>query len=301
LRQITGPICSMIHHLEKNSTRASWIFPLFMALLKDYDQWKKKPEVLRWFTLDTIDAVGEKIRMRWHRIGLNQRSTLVPLKNDIWLAAFVFDPYYTPNSLDCDNILGIDWVESVRGLLAKFYQARELENAVLEIYDLVLHKGRWGDEIESRKLTIKPPDDMTYSSEIAKVMWQQDQMIPVLSVWEVIGSKQFNLCADLAIRLSVLAVQSANVERVCKAHGVIHTKTRNRLVNKSVQMLLFCYVNLRLLRKETSMVAKFLLSAIHDELDEEVLDEGGLDAVEVESNDEDQEAEDSDGSINILD
>jgi hypothetical protein len=66
------------------------------------------------------------------------------------------------------------------------------------------------------------------------------------------------------------------VERVCKAHGVIHTKTRNRLVNKpTVQRLLFCYVNLRLLRKETSTVAKFLLSAIHDELDEVELDEGG--------------------------
>ena len=38
---------------------------------------------------------------------------------------------------------------------------------------------------------------------------------------------------------------------------------------------MFCYVNLCLLRKETSTVAKFLLSVIPDELDEVELDEGG--------------------------
>ena len=64
-------------------------------------------------------------------------------------------------------------------------------------------------------------------------------------------------------------LQSANVERVCKAHGVIHTKSRNRLTNQSVHNLLFCYVNLRLLRKESTLVAKFLLSAIEDELDDD--------------------------------
>jgi hypothetical protein len=123
--------------------------------------------------------------------------------------------------------------------------------------------------------SILQPGDMEFSSHIEKVIWQQNRMISVLSAWQVIGANQFILCSDLAIRLSVLAVQSANVERVCKAHGVIHTKARNRLVNKSVQRLLFCYVNLRLLGKETSTVAKFLHSAIDDELDEAELDEGG--------------------------
>jgi hypothetical protein len=52
-------------------------------------------------------------------------------------------------------------------------------------------------------------------------------------------------------------------------------------MNKLVQMLLFCYINLLLSRKENSIVAKFLLSAIHDELDE-----GGLDNRELDSRDE---------------
>jgi hypothetical protein len=36
-------------------------------------------------------------------------------------------------------------------ILAKFYQLWELENAVLEVYDLVLRMEHWGDEIEKRK------------------------------------------------------------------------------------------------------------------------------------------------------
>jgi hypothetical protein len=76
---------------------------------------------------------------------------------------------------------------------------------------------------------------MEFSSHTDKAIWQQNQMIYVLSVWQVLGANQFTLCANLAIHLSVLAVQSANVERVCKAHAVIHTKARNRLVNKLVQ------------------------------------------------------------------
>ena len=110
-----------------------------------------------------------------------------------------------------------------------------LDNDMLEVYDLVLLKGQWGDEIKRRQATIIPPENMELSSQIDKVLiWQQNQMISVLSAWQVVGMKQLSLSANLALHLSVLTVQSANVERVCKAHGVLHTKTRNWLVNKSV-------------------------------------------------------------------
>jgi hypothetical protein len=78
----------------------------------------------------------------------------------------------------------------------------------------VQQKGYWGDEIKRRKATIEPPENMKFSCQIDKVIWQQKQMISVLSAWQVVGVKEFTLCADLAIRLSVLAVQSANVEIV---------------------------------------------------------------------------------------
>jgi hypothetical protein len=46
-----------------------------------------------------------------------------------------------------------------------------------------------------------------------------------------------------------MSTQSADVELVCKAHTVVHTKVRNRLNNKPVHQLISCYVNLRLIRK----------------------------------------------------
>jgi len=69
--------------------------------------------------------------------------------------------------------------------------------------------------------------------------------------WDILGKSVYNNDAfhDLGRRCLYIAVQSADVERSCKAHGLIHTQVRNRLKNKTVQKLLYLYVNLRLLKK----------------------------------------------------
>ena len=71
--------------------------------------------------------------------------------------------------------------------------------------------------------------------------------------WRVDGTRAHGALvasvAEVAVRLFVLAIQSADVERVCKAHKVIHTKVRNRHRSKLVHTYLFTYVNLRLIRK----------------------------------------------------
>ena len=63
--------------------------------------------------------------------------------------------------------------------------------------------------------------------------------------WDIIATsnytKQFH---NLGKHVISLAIQSANVERSCKAYGHIHTKVRNRLKNKNVQELLHLYVNM---------------------------------------------------------
>ena len=76
------------------------------------------------------------------------------------------------------------------------------------------------------------------------------------------------MLAPVAVRLAVVAIQSADVERSCKAHKIIHTKARSRLYTKTVQQLLFAYINLRLLSKCTAEMGDFLmqsLSACDDE------------------------------------
>jgi len=72
------------------------------------------------------------------------------------------------------------------------------------------------------------------------------------------------LLQKVSIRLFEVCPQSASVERVCKAEGVIHTETRSRLSNVTVQMLLYLYVNLRLLNKLTSELGDFFTDGTRD-------------------------------------
>ena len=81
--------------------------------------------------------------------------------------------------------------------------------------------------------------------------------------------EQFPKLQVVAVRLFEASPQSASVERVCKAEGVVHTSMRARLSNVTVQMLLYLYVNLRLINKLTSEMGDFFLDAMRDSNNEE--------------------------------
>ena len=140
-----------------------------------------------------------------------------------------------------------------------------------------------GDQTKVFQKSIEIPQDKSFKTAVEEVIFKQQNMIPTRNAWEVLGQSQHKRLSEVAIRLSVLAVQSANVERVCKARSVIHTKARNRLKIKSVNMLLFCYVNLRLLKKDNTSVGEFLEDAILEEeieLSEEVNDTDEVEDIE---------------------
>ena len=116
-------------------------------------------------------------------------------------------------------------------------------------------------------MLIRPPENMVFANKVERVIWQQKKMGQAVNDWQLTGGSQFSLLAPVAVRLAVVAIQSADVERSCKAHKIIHTKARSRLYTKTVQQLLFAYINLRLLNKCTEM-GDFLmqsLSACDDE------------------------------------
>ena len=69
------------------------------------------------------------------------------------------------------------------------------------------------------------------------------------NTWKLTLATEYPKLKDLGVRLLEVGTQSADVERVCKAHKVVHTKVRNRLLNKNVKTLLYCYVSLRLLNR----------------------------------------------------
>ena len=253
LRGITGPLCKAIH-LKSAKCRASWVYPMFIAVLKDYDVWKQKYATKRCFGEETIKKVGEVIMGRW--LGVYEAgSTIVPIKDNTWLMVYLMDPYYMPDDLDGDQkydaLLGIEWLDVANEVLKDFYQDDiEAHRAELEFFEAIKKQGRWGKHVQKIKNSLKLPEGKQYDFEVEKVITKQKLMRSTRYAWDLVGSKQFPRLKDIGIRLSVLAVQSANVERVCKVHGVVHTKSRNRLTLPRVIKLIFCYVNLRLLQKE---------------------------------------------------
>lgn len=99
--------------------------------------------------------------------------------------------------------------------------------------------------------------------------------------WETVGRSEFVHVHVIARRLAVVAIQSVDVERVCKAYKIIHTKIRSRLRSVVVQQLLFTYINLRLLNKCNQPMDDFLTAAIRHEQNESEDEELYDDAVYV--------------------
>ena len=99
-----------------------------------------------------------------------------------------------------------------------------------------------------------PPVGASFGHLQYEIKWQKAALNSrhPANIWKLHLSEQFPKLFDIALRLLMMGTQSADVERVCKANKVVHSKVRNRLTDKNVRMLLYCYVNLRLLKKHTS-------------------------------------------------
>jgi len=68
-------------------------------------------------------------------------------------------------------------------------------------------------------------------------------------LWLTTFGSQFPLLMDVAVRLLSMLTHSCDVERNCKIQKIVKTKTCNKLLNKNVFKLAYCYSNLRLLKK----------------------------------------------------
>ena len=130
---------------------------------------------------------------------------------------------------------------------------------------LIARQGMWAQEIKRRQNSVRLSENELSSCtyNIEKEILKQNKMQLDGSTelgWDILGKSVYNNDAfhDLGRRCLYIAVQSADVERSCKAHGLIHTQVRNRLKNKTVQKLLYLYVNLRLLKKMEAPPDNFL-------------------------------------------
>jgi hypothetical protein len=152
---------------------------------------------------------------------------------------------------DFDN-LPPEWLDECRSILERFYRNGELLEAEGELMDLVEHNenSKFGAELSCARRALGELSDAGHS-EVGKVAAVQIESLKHCphQKWRLIFSTEMPKLYQIARRLLVMSTQSADVERVCKAHKVVHTKVRNRLKNNVVHEILHCYVSLRLLKK----------------------------------------------------
>ena len=134
--------------------------------------------------------------------------------------------------------------------------------AVNEINSLVARIGSWGQYMRlcQRGKELTEEESLKAKTNVNKVIMKQHKTIldgAMETAWEV-HKNSFPTLYDLGQRILALSIESADVERVCKANGLIHSKSRNRLRHSNVQKLLFCYVNLRLIKSQYGKDEDFL-------------------------------------------
>ena len=80
------------------------------------------------------------------------------------------------------------------------------------------------------------------------------------------ANKSYPKLLKIAVRLLALVPNSCSVERVCSQHKLVASKIRGRLSNKMIQMLLYCYVNMRLINNCPPTTLGFLEDILNDQL-----------------------------------
>ena len=246
-------LSAFCHFLETAGCRGSFLYRLYVALVMDTNIWADRMETKMRLSEETIRDVVDSILLRWEGCG-----TKAGLYAPQYLMAMILDPAmvppvdHLPNNwlTECDKILGQFYHQDGEQSALDFLAARnELKNCVNKA-------GSFGAESKMKQNLLenavgKPPSSdefghVAYEIKLMKKLLETDD--PAVS-WKCDLGNEFPKLKDIAIRLMEMGTQSADVERVCKAHKIVHTKVRNRLTNKNVNLLLHCYVNLRLLKK----------------------------------------------------
>lgn len=253
MHEIFGSVSKIIHHLESVKARSSWVYMIVNAIMNHFNEWAGKSRTIRNLKSETIGKVKNAIISRW--LGSGRK---VGLMQNIHILAWIIDPYTCPSPDDLPH----GWEEACKKVFDEFFELDvENINAMKELKDLLLRKGEWGYVIRTKQDEIGPKEK-SFCTAVDMLIWQQKNMKSTIEDWELTGIKQFPVLGRLAKRLVCLSVQSANVERVCKSHKVIHSKIRNRLHVHTVHMLLYCFVNLRLIRRCNDELGDFLLQCL---------------------------------------
>ena len=250
LSQLFSIASAYVHHQETPGIRASFILPLYKALERDVEVWIEK-KGRNNFMAPTMASIRDCIRVRW--IGV-PRQNLIGIYAPQYLMAWILDPVMSPER----EVLPQCWKADCGSIVKRFYpEGPDRLAAMSELRSCILRENTFGEELELAqkelgKMSGLPPAVGTLGHVAHEIKRQKValQSTDPVQLWKLdIGPTCPKLC-DIALRLLMMGTQSADVERACKANKLVHTKVRNRLSNKNVKMLLFCYRNLRVLKKD---------------------------------------------------
>ena len=99
---------------------------------------------------------------------------IIPFKSDIWTAAAMFDPYYTPThekytSQVRDGVL--NYVDSISRLIKPYLDDDQLDDQLLmmeeEVNSMVMRRGKWDDLIHKFQRSLPEPP-VTLTSNVEK-------------------------------------------------------------------------------------------------------------------------------------
>jgi len=244
-------LSSFVHHQETPACRASFLHPLYAALKNDVKSWADDRKTKNLFLEATITAIQDCVHKRW--MGTH---TTIGLFAPHHMMAWMLDPAFAPDSSDLPD----DWREHCEKIIKRFQSLPEDQlDAMNQLEGCVLKRGSFGKQAEQVQQSIRaiagapPPATTTLhvNYEIKRQKAALKHNNPT-NCWRMeVGSENSKL-QNLALRLMQMGTQSADVERVCKANKIVHSKIRNRLTNDKVNKLLHCHVNLRLLNRHST-------------------------------------------------
>ncbi len=259
VQKLFSILSAFVHHQETPGTRASFVLPLFKALRKDVNVWVTRKGSDTDFNKRTLEAIKQKITNRWMGHNDSTGRKISGLYGPQFLMATMVDPFFCVDQDDLPS----SWEAQCKKIIKRFHPVTDdpvssLANqaAIAELDELALCSGKFGEIADDCKQTIKaqvgqPPTASNFGHVAHEIKHQKavlESRHPA-NLWRLHLGQKFPKLYDLALRLLMMGTQSADVERVCKANKIVHSKVRNRLSNKNVKMLLYCYVNLRLLKK----------------------------------------------------
>lgn len=266
LCKLFAPLSAFSEHLNRSECRASWMYSLFEALLKDVSEWCEDEEnKLALKTEETFNVVNNAVKCCWHGDGLNEPGLLTPQL----VLAMLLDPTTCPSS----DGLPAEWESESEKVLKRFYSGKELLDSNAELMQILDHQGKFGVQIERFReavSTILPSlEGRSHTQRVIDRQLPARDTVPHL-VWKLSLRSSFPLLSEVARRVLVMGTTSIDAAWTSKLEKALGS---NGLTNRKKLMLLYCHINLRVMKNKNNGSGVEDIESFEEFISQALLDE----------------------------